>query len=35
MRGVWGCKVCLVLCRCEDPVETVSRLGPVNIRVWH
>lgn len=29
MREVWGCRVCLVLCRSGDLVESAD------IRAWH
>lgn len=34
MRGVWVCRVCLVLCRSGNFVESACRLGLVDIRAW-
>lgn len=35
MRGVLGCRVCLVLCRSEDHWESARRLGLVARGAWH
>lgn len=35
MQEVWGYRVCLVLCRSEELVESICRLGLVDILAWH
>lgn len=35
MRGVLGCRVCLVLCRSEDHWESACRLGLIARGAWH